>query len=186
MQSGAHPKRALASAPSVTGLHHKIKKTNATGIICVHRRSSAIFPHQLGQLVLRTKTLAQASRVNGGNMKLEILHKDWQGKCAYCDVPTKLQAMLKEQRRAATRDHFIPLSAGGGKGKNNLVLACKPCNERKDDFDPRIFVDIWHRLDRKALHAHVQHLEQTHLPITITGRIRAMLNPRRKKKPQPH
>ena len=119
-------------------------------------------------------------------MKLEILHKEWKGKCAYCGAQTKLEARIKEQRSAATRDHFIPLSAGGGKGRNNIVLACKPCNERKDDFDPRIFVDVWHRSDRKALHAHVRGLDEAYAPITITGRIKAMLNPKRKRKPLPN
>lgn len=119
-------------------------------------------------------------------MKLEVLHKEWQTKCAYCGVPTKLDAKIKEQRIAATRDHFIPRSAGGGSGRNNLVLACKPCNERKDDFDPRIFVDVWHGLDRKALHAHVRGLDEAQMPVTITGRIKAMLNPRRKPRPQTH
>ena len=119
-------------------------------------------------------------------MKLEILHKEWQEKCAYCGVQTKLEAKLKEQHIAATRDHFIPRSAGGGRGRNNLVLACRPCNERKDDFDPRVFVAIWHGLDRKALHAHVRGLDEAYAPVTITGRLKAMLSPNRKRKALPH
>lgn len=33
----------------------------------------------------------------------------------------------------ATLDHVIPRSRGGSGALNNLVTACKPCNQWKDD-----------------------------------------------------
>ena len=115
-------------------------------------------------------------------MKLEILHKQWQAKCVYCGVLTKLNPKLKEARIAASRDHLIPTSAGGSKGRHNLVLSCRGCNERKDDFDPRIFVDLWFQLDAKALRRHIAELEAANQPAGITDRLRAMLRPARSKK----
>ena len=115
-------------------------------------------------------------------MKLEVLHKQWQEKCVYCGVVTKLKPKLKDERFAATRDHLIPTSAGGSRGQHNLVLSCRPCNERKDDFDPRIFVDLWFQLDPKALRNHIARLEAGNPPPGIADRIKAMLRPARTKK----
>lgn len=48
-------------------------------------------------------------------------------RCWYCgDVLT---------RRSASIDHQVPLSRNGGDDKKNKVLACKPCNNKKDDRD---------------------------------------------------
>lgn len=44
--------------------------------------------------------------------------------CAYCGG------------RAATIDHVLPRSRGGGDTWINLVAACSPCNGRKDDRTP--------------------------------------------------
>ncbi len=115
-------------------------------------------------------------------MKLEILHKQWQETCVYCGVLTKLNPKIKDARIGASRDHLIPTSAGGSKGRHNLVLSCKGCNERKNDFDPRIFVDLWFQLDPKALRNHIARLEAGRPPAGITDRLKAMLRPARTKK----
>jgi 5-methylcytosine-specific restriction endonuclease McrA len=47
------------------------------------------------------------------------------GRCHYCGrkvAPAKL-----------TMDHVVPLARGGKSVKNNLVAACKECNNRKKD-----------------------------------------------------
>ena len=45
-------------------------------------------------------------------------------KCAYCGKQVNL-----------TRDHFIPLSQGGGFSINNIIPACIHCNDSKGDRD---------------------------------------------------
>jgi CRISPR/Cas system Type II protein with McrA/HNH and RuvC-like nuclease domain len=108
-------------------------------------------------------------------MKLETLFEAWKGNCAYCGVKLKLQPELKEKRVVPTRDHFIPLAAGGGKGKRNHVLACKPCNAQKGSFDPRVMIKVWHQLDAKSLQAFVASLEAPAPKTGIAGRIKALL-----------
>jgi 5-methylcytosine-specific restriction endonuclease McrA len=47
-------------------------------------------------------------------------------KCAYCRTPlTK-----------AHREHFIPVTAGGGYTKDNIVPACPSCNHKKNNKNP--------------------------------------------------
>lgn len=57
-----------------------------------------------------------------GYLIREYLLEKWQRKCAYCgakDVPLEVE-------------HIVPRSRGGSERTNNLTLACKPCNTRKD------------------------------------------------------
>jgi hypothetical protein len=108
-------------------------------------------------------------------MKIDDLFETWKGSCAYCGVKLKLNAEPKEKRVAPTRDHFIPLAAGGGKGRRNHVLACKPCNAQKASFDPRVMIKVWHQLDAKSLNAFVASLEEPKPRTGITGRIKALL-----------
>jgi 5-methylcytosine-specific restriction endonuclease McrA len=48
--------------------------------------------------------------------------------CAYCGEAKKLG-----------KDHVVPLSRGGTHTKNNIIPACKPCNVKKGDGDPRYY-----------------------------------------------
>lgn len=54
-------------------------------------------------------------------------------RCRYCGCPL--------QYLTATIDHWIPESRGGSDDLSNLVLACKPCNEWKDDLTGDEFRD---------------------------------------------
>lgn len=49
--------------------------------------------------------------------------------CVYCGATARL-----------TRDHFVPLSAGGADHPSNIVLACEPCNAAKGACLPEIWV----------------------------------------------
>jgi len=50
--------------------------------------------------------------------------------CQYCGAKnTRLE-----------RDHIQPKSKGGLDNKENLVLACKPCNQAKSNIDVRVFL----------------------------------------------
>lgn len=50
--------------------------------------------------------------------------RHFEKSCAYCGV-----------KEALTRDHFIPLSKGGGFTRENIVPACISCNSSKGDRD---------------------------------------------------
>lgn len=115
-------------------------------------------------------------------MKMEVLFETWKGHCAYCGTKLEMKPG-KRGARGATRDHFIPLSAGGGKGKRNHVLSCETCNNEKGAIDPRVMVRVWNQLDAKSLRAFVDDLDPQTKP-GITGRIKALLgthSPARKK-----
>jgi 5-methylcytosine-specific restriction endonuclease McrA len=52
-------------------------------------------------------------------------------RCWYCgDVLT---------RRSVSIDHQVPLSRNGSDEKSNKVLACKSCNNKKDDRDVKTY-----------------------------------------------
>lgn len=55
---------------------------------------------------------------------------DWR--CHYCGQHVQTAAKGVEKRLWATVDHKVPRSRGG-KGGDNKVTACMPCNSRKKD-----------------------------------------------------
>lgn len=61
--------------------------------------------------------------------------------CFYCGRKVELKSWYFVGDVAATRDHFIPRSKGGGEG-DNIVLACLECNSIKGDRMPD---DLWER-----------------------------------------
>lgn len=50
-------------------------------------------------------------------------------RCVYCGAPVA--------KGSVTIDHVHPLAKGGTSAQNNLVAACRGCNEFKDDQDAR-------------------------------------------------
>ena len=68
---------------------------------------------------------AERRRIQEGKRRLlDAFH--W--KCVYCGRD------LDEQ--TVTRDHVMPVSAGGSNGKENIVAACFQCNRDKGDRTP--------------------------------------------------
>lgn len=51
-----------------------------------------------------------------------------RGRCQYCQEPLS--------RREGTFDHILPKSRGGETRWENIVLACRPCNQRKGSRTP--------------------------------------------------
>ena len=62
------------------------------------------------------------------------LRDRYRSRCAYCECPLT--------HREDTIDHFMPKALGGTNDRENLRLACNPCNEEKADMHP----DDWLRL----------------------------------------
>ena len=79
----------------------------------------------------------QARRARQESLVSDFTNDEWKSaqehfdnRCAYCGNETKL-----------TQDHFIPVSAGGGYTKSNIIPACGACNSSKHDVE---FED-WYR-----------------------------------------
>jgi 5-methylcytosine-specific restriction protein A len=51
-----------------------------------------------------------------------------QPRCYYCDVQLK--------KTEVTMDHIVPIIRGGLTTKSNIVVCCRPCNQRKADLTP--------------------------------------------------
>ncbi len=65
-------------------------------------------------------------------------------RCFYCNRRVPLTE--------ATKDHVLPLKLGGKGDKYNLVLACRPCNERKGaDVPVPVGENQLHRKNRRAM-----------------------------------
>jgi 5-methylcytosine-specific restriction endonuclease McrA len=52
------------------------------------------------------------------------------GKCFWCNRKVCIGGKGKTQ---ATKDHVLPKAKGGRGGVENIVLACAPCNNKKQD-----------------------------------------------------
>lgn len=69
----------------------------------------------------RKKNIVRFSRVN-------VFLRD-QNRCQYCGG--------KFNKNHLTLDHVIPIVQGGQKSWENIVTACKPCNQRKGGRTPQ-------------------------------------------------
>ena len=64
----------------------------------------------------------------GESVPLRALYKIYKGTCQYC--------FQKISLNSATKDHVHPKSKGGTDHDFNVVLACKSCNNKKDNIHP--------------------------------------------------
>lgn len=83
----------------------------------------------------RIAALKRASRMAGGDeitMEfIESIKEAQEYKCLYCGI-----SIVENKYHI---DHYIPLAKGGKHSKNNLVIACDPCNRRKSAIMPWVF-----------------------------------------------
>jgi 5-methylcytosine-specific restriction endonuclease McrA len=62
------------------------------------------------------------------------------GSCVYCGVPVRrLEKGLSRAGDLATLDHVQPRSMGGRLRPDNLVLACRACNNERGVTDAQAF-----------------------------------------------
>lgn len=76
------------------------------------------------------------SQKRRGELSPSLTHQEWKecliffgGECAYCGCTVR-----KGQRM--TKDHLVPVSAGGNTIQSNIIPACPSCNSSKgaEDF----------------------------------------------------
>lgn len=82
----------------------------------------------------------QESRIDNQREKispnsLHGIYKLYDGKCVFCNRTIGMDE--------ASRDHYFPQAEGGPNELFNIVLACKPCNNKKGSQFP------WHDKDGK-------------------------------------
>lgn len=65
---------------------------------------------------------------NEGSVSRYMLYKRDNGRCAYCEKEIT--------QREATIDHILPRAQGGKTVWENVALACKKCNSKKDNKTP--------------------------------------------------
>jgi 5-methylcytosine-specific restriction endonuclease McrA len=63
---------------------------------------------------------------------IESIRKQQRSKCAVCRVDIGL--------RRESVDHIVALSNGGTNWPRNIQILCKPCNSRKKNKDPIVFM----------------------------------------------
>lgn len=77
-------------------------------------------------------------RADSGAKRMKIYLRDGY-QCQYCSAKVnKIHPSTKKKLEVKdlTLDHITPKSKGGSGHPNNLVTACKPCNQRKADRTP--------------------------------------------------
>jgi len=81
-------------------------------------------------------TAAYRSRLAGAPgshtpQDIRDLLKEQEGKCNGCGA---------DIRESASLDHIVPISRGGGNGRDNIQLLCVPCNSKKHALDNAVFL----------------------------------------------
>mgnify|MGYP006935480359 CR=1 FL=1 len=99
-------------------------------------RSRAYYKTSEGKLngrVQQHKRRARKRGAEGSHTKEDIkeLYKKQNGKCYWCSC------VLNNKYHV---DHIIPLSRGGTDYKDNLVISCQTCNQRKYTKTPDEFL----------------------------------------------
>ena len=89
-----------------------------------------IFDREIARV--RASKRAAMIRENGGSFDkkhIKGMHAAQRGLCYYCGSPIQLGS------RHLHFDHYMPISMGGRNDLDNMVLACSPCNFRKNAMD---------------------------------------------------
>lgn len=89
-----------------------------------------------------TWTIHRSDECSSRRMReLARVHKDrlfqeQDGLCFYCQQLMVLDVDTSGNPRLCTVDHVLPLSRGGDNSPENLVAACRACNQWKGNWYP--------------------------------------------------
>lgn len=89
-------------------------------------------------IALKHYVNVRKKREESGSKRMKIYLRD-RYTCQYCSVKVgKRHPQLKRNLtvKDLTLDHITPKSKGGSGSPSNLVTACQPCNQRKDNRTP--------------------------------------------------
>lgn len=89
---------------------------------------------------------------------LLVLFAKQEGRCCYCDQHVILSYRWRDQQRrdAATIEHLQRLADGGTGHPDNLAMACKECNESRQEIDWLTY----RSLKRGEIHEFVRSVDQ--------------------------
>ena len=79
-------------------------------------------------VVISTRNFGYPKKTKSKYLSTKAVYRLYRGICQYC--------LEKISPSEATKDHYVPRSAGGTNHDFNLVLACKKCNQIKDSQFP--------------------------------------------------
>jgi 5-methylcytosine-specific restriction endonuclease McrA len=130
------PIQIIGWQDAMTGLY--LKKTEAlVNYDEVIRSPSAEFQLPAVVRVLReTKAIKRGIKFSRPNLAARDGYK-----CQYCLAKLPISQL--------TYDHVFPKSRGGETTWENVVMACKPCNGKKDDRTPQEAGMILHSVPRR-------------------------------------
>ena len=76
--------------------------------------------------------MSQTERKRRARMRRR-LHRNQQGRCCYCRRDLKRHTQDKDRPAALvpTFEHLKERSRGGGFTRDNIALACRPCNHER-------------------------------------------------------
>jgi 5-methylcytosine-specific restriction endonuclease McrA len=87
------------------------------------------------------------SHSNRKRKRLVVVFERDGGRCTYCcDECILYPSGSIGGMRQATVDHIIPASHGGTRALDNVVLACRECNESRGRMPFGVFVKFKRRL----------------------------------------
>lgn len=89
-----------------------------------------VSPQQAVEMAFKAPTAVRKDqrRKSYRGIKLQLLKKS--AKCKWCNAKLTMET--------ATLEHIIPLSRGGLDNKNNMALACEPCNKARGSDMPEL------------------------------------------------
>ena len=103
---------------------HNVIIPEDTEVIELHGvNGSIILPINMTFVINASPTFNNVEKVSR-----YMLYRRDEGKCGYCGK--------RISQKEATVDHIIPKSRGGLNIWENVVLACRSCNCKKDNFTP--------------------------------------------------